>query len=51
VPPVDCKERGVDDMEILPNYPYRDDAIAIYKAIEAYVKSMVQYFYGWSEAP
>ena len=49
-PPVDCKIRGVDDPAILPNYPYRDDAIAGYKAIHTYVASVVNHFYGQSKS-
>ncbi|OQV17101.1 Allene oxide synthase-lipoxygenase protein [Hypsibius exemplaris] len=49
VPPVEIAERGLTSPEILPNYPYRDDAIAVYKAIEAYVTSMVEYFYDLPE--
>lgn len=34
------------DPAILPNYPYRDDAIAIFDAIEEYVSTVVNHFYG-----
>lgn len=45
-PPADCKDRGVDDPAVIPNYPYRDDAIAIYNAIRTYVSSIVNFYYG-----
>lgn len=35
----------VDDTEALVNYPYRDDAILIHKAIHNYVKEIVNFYY------
>lgn len=34
------------DPNILPNYPYRDDATAIYDAIKEYVATIIEHFYG-----
>ncbi|GAU93759.1 hypothetical protein RvY_05650-4 [Ramazzottius varieornatus] len=45
VPAVEIARRGVLDKTVLPYYPYRDDAVAVYEAIEKYVKSMVEHFY------
>jgi arachidonate 5-lipoxygenase len=44
-PNVEFEERGVIDAKVLPNYPYRDDALAIYSAIRTYVKTVVEFFY------
>jgi hypothetical protein len=41
--------RGVLDSNILPYYPYRDDAVALYKIIRKYVTSVVKFFYGTQE--
>ena len=36
----------VMDKNVLPFYPYRDDATAVYEAIKRYVSAMVAHFYG-----
>jgi len=36
------KDRGVDNVEKLPYYPYRDDAIEIWDAIQDWVKGYLQ---------
>ncbi|MEO1491191.1 MAG: lipoxygenase family protein [Pseudomonadota bacterium] len=43
--PADIKARGLDDCEVLPNFPWRDDALALWGVIERYVTNMVDYFY------
>lgn len=42
----DLEERGVNDPEVLPNYHYRDDGTLIYEAIEEYVRTVVNGYYG-----
>ncbi|XP_070554731.1 polyunsaturated fatty acid 5-lipoxygenase-like [Ptychodera flava] len=37
----ELKSRGVDDPEVLPDYPYRDDGILTCQAIESYVTKIV----------
>ena len=39
------KKRGVDDIDLLPFYYYRDDGMMIWDAIEKYVKKIVDHFY------
>ncbi len=41
----DLKNRGVDDKEILPDYPYRDDAILIWDAIHVWTTDYVDVYY------
>ncbi|MFN7899205.1 MAG: lipoxygenase family protein [Synechococcaceae cyanobacterium] len=36
---------GVDDLEILPEYPYRDDGILLWNAISTWVDSYVAIYY------
>ena len=38
-------QRGVDDSEALPYYPYRDSAKAVFAAIESWVKGYVGVYY------
>jgi len=38
----------VDDVEAFPNYPYRDDALLIFEAIQTYVREVLEAFYGES---
>ncbi|XP_041478568.1 polyunsaturated fatty acid 5-lipoxygenase-like [Lytechinus variegatus] len=42
----DLEDRGVNDPEVLPNYHYRDDGTLIYEAIEEYVRTVVNGYYG-----
>lgn len=39
--PHDLKERGVDDAGVLPDYPYRDDALLVWQAIHEWVSGYV----------
>lgn len=43
--PNDLKRRGVDDPELLPNYPYRDDALLIWNTIHQWVDDYVGIYY------
>ena len=43
--PNTLKERGVENTEYLPNYPYRDDALLIWKAIYDWVSNYLKIFY------
>lgn len=49
IPFADCKSREVLDPKVLPCYPYRDDAIAVFDAIKEYVTTIVNHFYETSE--
>jgi arachidonate 15-lipoxygenase len=39
------KARGIDDVQCLPNYPYRDDGLLIWDAIYEWVSSYLSLFY------
>lgn len=43
--PADLQARGVDDTSVLPDYPYRDDALLIWDAIHTWVKHYVAVYY------
>lgn len=43
--PVDLKERGLDDLDVLPCYHFRNDALLHYEAMHKYVKSYVTLYY------
>ncbi|MCB9762783.1 MAG: arachidonate 15-lipoxygenase [Alphaproteobacteria bacterium] len=43
--PNDLAARGVDDREILPDYPYRDDGMAVWAAIHDWMRSVVNLYY------
>ena len=42
----DLRARGVEDREVLPEYPYRDDARLVERAIAAWVESALRIGYG-----
>jgi arachidonate 15-lipoxygenase len=43
--PASLEDRGVDDKELLPNYPYRDDSQLYWQAIERWVSQYVSKYY------
>jgi len=43
--PDDLKSRGLDDLDVLPSYHSRNDAMLIHTAIEKYVNSYVSLYY------
>ncbi|XP_052237707.1 polyunsaturated fatty acid lipoxygenase ALOX15B-like isoform X1 [Dreissena polymorpha] len=43
--PADLKERGVDSTDVVPDYPFRDDALLTYNAILKYVTDYVHLYY------
>jgi arachidonate 15-lipoxygenase len=43
--PLALAARGVDDVEALPDYPYRDDALALWNAIHAWVTAYLKIYY------
>jgi len=45
MPPNDFKARGVDDAGLLPDYPYRDDALLVWQAIHEWVQGYVGIYY------
>jgi arachidonate 15-lipoxygenase len=48
--PMTLQSRGVDDPQLLPNYPYRDDALLIWEAIHLWVASYLKIFYADDQA-
>ncbi|XP_060580149.1 polyunsaturated fatty acid 5-lipoxygenase-like isoform X2 [Ruditapes philippinarum] len=47
--PEDFKARGIDDPEVLPRFPARDDSILIYDTIKKYVEKYVDLYYETNE--
>lgn len=43
--PTDLKNRKVDDPNILPNFPYRDDALLVWDSIATWVSEYVNIYY------
>lgn len=43
--PKTFKDRGVDDKNVLPDYPYRDDALDIWNAIHQWVSDYLSIYY------
>ncbi len=41
----DFQARGVADAEVLPGYHYRDDALVLYTAVQAYVAAITEAYY------
>lgn len=44
-PALELRARGVDDPSRLPEYPYRDDVLRVYGAIERFVGGFVRAYY------
>jgi arachidonate 15-lipoxygenase len=42
----DLELRGVSDREVLPSYPYRDDGLLVWGAIERWVRGFIEHYYG-----
>lgn len=47
--PKQFKQRGVDDPNLLPVYPYRDDALLVWDAIHQWVSSYLNLYYATDE--
>ncbi|KAF3887592.1 MULTISPECIES: lipoxygenase family protein [Nostocales] len=47
--PKQFKQRGVEDPNLLPVYPYRDDALLVWNAIHQWVSSYVNLYYSTNE--
>lgn len=43
--PAELKNRGMDDTNQLPHYPYRDDGLLLWNAIQTFVSGYLNYFY------
>jgi arachidonate 15-lipoxygenase len=43
--PKELENRGVNDTEALPDYPYRDDGLLIWNAIAEWVSSYINHYY------
>ncbi|MDB5385736.1 MAG: lox 1 [Planctomycetaceae bacterium] len=43
--PLTFEQRGVDDREAFPNYPYRDDALLYWDAIHEWVNAYLRLYY------
>jgi arachidonate 15-lipoxygenase len=47
--PKQFKQRGVDDANLLPVYPYRDDALLVWDAIHQWVSDYLKLYYAKDE--
>ncbi len=47
--PKQLKQRGVDDPNLLPVYPYRDDALLIWNAIHQWVSDYLSVYYSTNQ--
>ena len=43
--PTELKNRGMEDTNQLPHYPYRDDGLLLWNAIQTFVSGYLNYFY------
>ena len=48
--PTELKNRGMDDTNQLPHYPYRDDGLLLWNAIETFVSGYLKFFYPTKQA-
>jgi arachidonate 15-lipoxygenase len=48
--PRDLKDRAVDNPKWLPDYPYRDDALLLWAAIENWARNYVELYYADDDA-
>jgi arachidonate 15-lipoxygenase len=48
--PTDIRNRGMEDRDRLPHYPYRDDGMLIWEALYQFVTGYLQSFYPDSQA-
>ncbi|MEG4815802.1 lipoxygenase family protein [Microcoleus sp. K5-D4] len=48
--PTELQNRGMDDPNQLPHYPYRDDGLLLWNAIETFVCGYLKFFYPTNEA-
>lgn len=44
-PPEDFARRGVDDVRALPDYPWRDDHLLLWEAVETWIDAYVRAYY------
>ncbi|MEB3180769.1 MAG: lipoxygenase family protein [Nostocaceae cyanobacterium] len=47
--PTELKSRNMEDTEILPHYPFRDDGLLIWNAINKFVADYIQLYYKSSQ--
>lgn len=43
--PRQLEQRGVADAELLPDYPYRDDGLLVWAALEQWVRDYIHHYY------
>jgi arachidonate 15-lipoxygenase len=43
--PTDLRDRGMDDRQRLPHYPFRDDGMLVWDALKQFVTDYLQHFY------
>lgn len=48
-PPKDFASRGVDSVDMLPEYPFRDDSLLVWEAMHAWVDGYVRLYYRSNE--
>jgi arachidonate 15-lipoxygenase len=47
--PMELKNRGMEDVNQLPHYPYRDDGLLLWNAIHTFVTGFLNHFYPTSK--